>query len=378
LLYLMESAEKRGALNKATGFLEEAEKLDALNPEVRRAALRLLVAQAIRHLRQQKAHLAEQELAALEALPQAQEADRPAFLAALRWACSVIRGDAETASGHVTRISRLLGGTAAAILTCESIAEACGLKRDRFGLYLPLGVSPVDEADTLAAAVGRACALGDDMDVVFSIPTAWESDLFKELSHQPSRLEARQLRALGEAALRRDRCELAYAASAAGLAKGGDSEGRFLLLRAQALPGWEFERRADCIAAAAELGRRRRDMTLVDEAVELKRGRGRRGMDFLDWLAAADEDAFSMSAEQVSAVLKREKQSSKFPAFKPAPFRDSFEEDAFFDDEEAEDVIDEPTFEEIARLLLDRAEAQAKRKRRQKGRRQMPEQGDLF
>jgi hypothetical protein len=378
LLYLMESAEKRGALNKATGFLDQAEKLDALNPEVRRAALRLLVAQAIRHLRQHKAHLAEQELASLEALPQAQEADRPAFLAALRWICSVIRGDAETASGYFTQVSRMLGGPAAAILTCGSMAEACGLKRDGFGLYLPPGVSLADEGDSLAAAVGRACALGEDMDVVFTIPTAWESALFKELSHQPSRLEARQLRALGEAALHRDRRELAYAASAAGLAKGGDSEARFLLLRAQALPEWEFERRADCIAAAAELGRRRRDMALVDEAVELKRGRGKRRMDFLDWLVSADEDAFSMSTEQISTVLKREKQSSRLPAYKPAQSHDPFEEDAFFDDEDAEEANHEPTLGDIARLLVEMAEAELKKKRHQKGRRNLPEQGDLF
>ena len=377
LLYLMDSAEKRGALNKATGFLEQAERLDALNPEVRRAALRLLVAQAIRHLRQRKAHLAEQELAALEALPQAQEADRPAFLAAISWTCSVIREDAETASGHFTRVSLLLGGPAAAILTCGSMAEACGLKPDSSGLYLPQGVS-VDQANSLASVVGRACALGDDMDVVFSIPTAWESTLFKELSDQHSHLDARQLRALGEAALRRNRRELAYAASAAGLAKGGDSEARFLLLRAQALPGWEFKRRADCIAAAAELGRRRRDMALVDEAVELRRGRGARRMDFLDWVAAADKEAFSMTTEQVSAVLKRERQSSNFPAYEPTPFRDSFEEAVSFADAEAEEDDEEPTFEDIARLLLEGAEAEAKRKRRGKGRHQKPEQGELF
>jgi hypothetical protein len=376
LLYLMDSAEKRGALNKATGFLEQAQRLDALNPEVRRAALRLLVAQAIRHLRQRKAHLAEQELAALEALPQAQEADRPAFLAALCWTCSVIRGDAETASGHFTRVSRLLGGPAAAILTCGSMAEACGLKPDSSGPYLPQGVS-VDQANSLATVVGRACALGDDMDVVFNIPTTWESTLFKELSDQHSHLDARQLRALGEAALRRDRRELAYAASAAGLAKGGDSEARFLLLRAQALPGWEFKRRADCIAAVAELARRRRDMALVDEAVELRRG-GVRRMDFLDWVAAADKDAFSMTSEQVSAVLKRERQSSKFPAYKPTPFRDPFEEDPFFADEEADEGDEEPIFEDIARLLLETTEAEAKRKGRKKGRHQIPEQGDLF
>ena len=86
------------------------------------------------------------------------------------------------------------------------------------------------------------------------------------------------MRALAEAALRRNLRELAYAASAAGLAKGGATEARFLLLRAQALPGWEFERRNDCIAAATELARRQRDMALVDEAVDLRRGHGERGI----------------------------------------------------------------------------------------------------
>lgn len=85
-----------------------------------------------------------------------------------------------------------------------------------------------------------------------------------------------------------------------------------------------------------------------------------------------------MTTEQVSTVLKREKRSPKFPAYKPAPFRDPFEEDAFFDDEEAAEDNDEPTFEDIARLLVEKAEAEAQRKRRKKGRRDLPEQGELF
>ena len=159
LLYLMESAEQRGALNKAIGFLEQAERLDALNPEVRRASLRLLVAQAIRHLRQRKPHLAEKELAALEALPQAREADRPAFLAGLRWTCCLIRGDGEGALSLFSQVSVLLGNPAAAILTCGSTGEVCGLRRDEFGRYLPQKVS-LAQTDSLAAAVARACVKG--------------------------------------------------------------------------------------------------------------------------------------------------------------------------------------------------------------------------
>jgi hypothetical protein len=59
LLYLMESEEKRSAYKKSLKHLEEAEELDRLNPEVRRAKLRLLLAAAIRHLRQGKTHLAK-------------------------------------------------------------------------------------------------------------------------------------------------------------------------------------------------------------------------------------------------------------------------------------------------------------------------------
>src|SRR5256884_4340140 len=50
-----------------------------LNPEVRRARLRLLTANAVRHLSQNKVHLVELDAAALEALPQAGEVNRPAF-----------------------------------------------------------------------------------------------------------------------------------------------------------------------------------------------------------------------------------------------------------------------------------------------------------
>jgi len=69
LLYLMESAEKRNAFKKSLKYLEEAERLDRLNPEVRRARLRLLLAAALRHLRERKAHLALVEIEQIEAVP---------------------------------------------------------------------------------------------------------------------------------------------------------------------------------------------------------------------------------------------------------------------------------------------------------------------
>jgi hypothetical protein len=380
LLYLMEAAENRGALSKAFKFLEEAEKLDSLNPEVRRAALRLLVAQAMRHLRQRKVHLVEHDLATLDPLPQAQEGDRPAFLAALRWACCVIRADAEPASNEFSQVAGLLESPAAAFLACRGVGEACGFGGNELSGYLPLSKDLPENARSLtgalkaladaffkrkdapakagsmAAAVARACSLGDEMGVPFSIPAEWESGILKELSSQPSAFETRELRALGDAALRRDRRELAYAVSAAGLTKGSDTEGRFLLLRARALPEWEFARRADCIAVAAELGRRRRDMDLVDEAVELRRGRRSRRASFFDLIDEAGESVLSLKPERLNTVLKREKQSPKFPAYNPSSFRAPYRDDRFpqghwEEDDDDEDMPELQELEEFGELV---------------------------
>jgi hypothetical protein len=362
LLLLMESAEKRKPIGKAMRFLEQAEKLDALNPEVRRAALRLRVAQVVRHLRSGKAGRAEKNLKELEALPQAQEADRPAFLAALRWALEVLRDPHAAAAQQFTEVSRLLGSPAAALLICRSVAQACQFAPNEVDRALPRAHGRA-AVESLAGAVGRACTLADDMNLPFTIPREFQPRIFQELSGARCDLEARQLRALGEAALRHDQFKLAYAASAAGLRKGGATEARFLLLRAQALPGWETARRRECIAVAAELASRQRDMALVEEAVDFELGRDEFGMGFLQPSASAGD--FSRTPAQVSAVLERENAERDYPKPNPEAFDDYYddeEEDEFpgpFDESFPEGVEGEggeevpPELEEAARELLD-------------------------
>jgi hypothetical protein len=354
----MDSAEKRGALNKATAFLEQAQKLDALNPEVRRAALRLLIAQTGRHLRQRKPHLVEQDVAALEALPQAQVADRPAFLVALRWACEVIRGDAKLGSSFLSRIKHLLGSSAAAILACRNAGTLGGLTQADFDRHLPQNAS-LDPADSLVSATARVCVLADDVGATFTIPTAWHGRLLQELTNAHGGLE------------------VAYAASVAGLEMEGDAEARFLLLRARALPEWEFERREDCITAAVELGRRRRDTSVINEAVELRRGRRNAMTDFFGWLHSEDWHDFSMTTEQIHAVLQCERHSPTFPTHRSAPSRVSFSrETMFLDDEDLEDDDEPFTLDDMARLAAEMS--QARERRPKKARRDLPGQGDLF
>jgi hypothetical protein len=379
LLYLMEAAEQREALKKAIGYLEQAEKLDALNPEVRRARIRLLVMGAIRHLRQRKIHLAEKELQALETLPQAQEGDRPAFVAALRWTARISQADFESASREFNRSAEVLGSQIAAALACGSVGAACQLDQAELNRHL---TSKGTARGSVAAAVARACALGDDMGIGFGIPADWAKEAFRELSAKDCPLDVRQLRIVAEAALRQEQQELAYAASSTGLVKGGTTEARFLLLRAQALPPWEDARRDDCIAAAAELARRNRDMDLVDEAVELGRGGDRHGMDFFDWLGVVDHQAFSMTNEKLNAVLKRERESRDFPCYKPPSWTNSFKDEPFFEDDEAEEEewekeLDEfePTPEDLAEFIRALARAAGKKAGRKKGRSPFPAPG---
>jgi hypothetical protein len=150
-----------------------------------------------------------------------------------------------------------------------------------------------------------------------------------------------------------------------------------LLLRARALPEWEFERREDCITAAVELGRRRRDTSVINEAVELRRGRRNAMTDFFGWLHSEDWHDFSMTTEQIHAVLQCERHSPTFPTHRSAPSRVSFSrETMFLDDEDLEDDDEPFTLDDMARLAAEMS--QARERRPKKARRDLPGQGDLF
>src|SRR5204863_7086135 len=180
---------------------------------------------------------------------------------------------------------------------CENAGAFGGLARADFDRHV--AQVSLDPPESLVAATARVCVLGDDVGVPFTIPTAWHARLWQELANAHGKLESRQVEMLGKAALRTNQKELAYAASAAGLELGADQEARFLLLRARALPEWEFERRDDCIAATVELGRRRRDMSIINEAIELRRGHRNAMTNFLYWLDSEDWHEFSMTTEQI-------------------------------------------------------------------------------
>ncbi len=296
VLHLMQSAEKTNALKRAFKLMEQAESLDGLNPDVRKARLRLLISLATRHLQQKKIHLAEPELRQMEALPQAQQGDRPALLAALRWVYWTLGGDATQAAAARASVVGLLGGETAAHILLMAVAGACKLKQEL--------ATPKSKGAPLAAGVGRACALSEDAGWRVEIPRGLSNALVRELSGGGAVTDATGLGALGEAALRTDDYQLAWAVSEAGLSLSQERWAEFLFLRARTFPGWDEERQALCAAAASELARRQRNADLLRRIGEW-REEEMMGFD-------GGQIEVTMSTEQIDQLIKRERESD-FP-----------------------------------------------------------------
>jgi len=318
LLHLMASARKRNALKKALEFLEKAEQRDSLNPEVKQARLRLWIATGLRHIRQNKPHLLEKDLDAIEQLPQAVKGDRPVLVAAMRWILASFRKDPNT-SQRLDDIKQLAEDDVAATIVLRGVARACTLSDGRL-IALP-NVDIAKGSVELAQSLGRCCALFDDLAVPFEMTKEWESSLLALFSHgNVSPLDAGALRSLGETALRGVQNTLAFAISAAGLRLGQPHEARFLLLRARSLPERAVERRQACFAAAAEIARRQRDMDLVADIVDHHQRATDQGWASI-FGGSSWADDLRMDEEQWGQVLEQEKHAQPYPS---SPWDDEF------------------------------------------------------
>ena len=325
LLYLMKSAEQRNAFQKALGYLDKAERLDGLNPEVKRARLRLLTATAIRHLKQKKTHLAQKDFSEIEVLPQSAEGDRPAFVMALKSIAAMIDGQTAELNRLNLELMNFFENPLSAKVLMQGLLMASGLSERQ--TCLPADFQEPLADDDLAAAVARGCILGDDMGIPLAIPPECEIKLHDFFATAEGTLDSAAIRIIAEASLRGKNLELAHAAAGAGLLVGGTATAEFLILRARSLPAWENDRIDDCLTAAIELARRERKMDLIDEAIELRReGKGSPfGFSiFGDVMANGNP---SMSAEELEEVLQREKETRDYPSFMPTDFFNDFDDD---------------------------------------------------
>ncbi len=302
LLWLVESAEHRGAYQKSLKFLEQAEQLDQLNPEVCRARLRLLVAGILRHFRQRKPHLAEQGIDRIAALPDALEGKLAVALTGLRRVCSALRGDAPGGAARLAELETELGDCAFVLL--NGVADAAGLTLSEAGLSSPEAISFA--GSRTLAGLAKACAVGDLLGIRTAIPETWEAALIAALRAPTHSLDAAQLLVIGEAALLGSTQKLAYAVSAAGMETRA-TDSRFLFLRARALPRWAFERSLQCMRAALELARRDREMDLAGRVLDQLQDHPavRSGSDELG--------GFSIEPEQLQKILEEERANRSYP-----------------------------------------------------------------
>ena len=313
ILFLMEEKEKRNAFHTSLQYLAKAERIDSVHPGVRRARLRLLAASVLRHLQQKKPNLADEKLAEMETLPQSQQGDRPAFLAALRYLVCALRGASDGAAAHRAEVERVLGSKAAAALLIFSLAYAS----KQAGTEEPPSLETLGKREraALPEAVVRVVELAKDMQTNQSIPAGWLEETAHQFPRSSQTLEVGQLQTLGEAGLSAEHFELAYAVSAAGLERGAPTEASFLLLRALSLPKGGEGRWAVCAVAAAQLARQQRQMDVVEKAVEL--------------LAGSPFNDLTLTAEQASTVVRKEKAERAFPTvYRPGPEYREFLRDA--------------------------------------------------
>ncbi|MBI3181928.1 MAG: hypothetical protein HYZ28_07270 [Myxococcales bacterium] len=326
LVLLAESAEERGASMKALGFVEQAEKLDPLEPIVRRARVRLLFAGALRHLRARKPALALDELAAIDAMPEAKEGERPTLVTALRWLLAVQKGDEREAAAHRERAEASLGPVGGTTLL-RIVAGSCNYPVSPGAEHGPESI--LEAAARLASLDGEG---GEHHGLEVELPSSWQSRLVAELTGRdesrpeqqllpidpgevanrasaPGKpLDGSRLRKLAGWCLRAGWTRVAYAAAGAGLAAGGAACGRFLFLRARSLPPALAVRRAHCFLAAAELARRHRDEALAGEVAEAIADGG--GLD----LTAVSARHFSLPPAAAEAVVQRELEARTFPS----------------------------------------------------------------
>ncbi|MDQ1451370.1 MAG: hypothetical protein QOK38_1236 [Acidobacteriaceae bacterium] len=332
LLWLVESAERRGAYHKSLKFLEQAEQLDGLNPEVRKVRIRLLVAAVLRHFRQRKPHLAAQGIDRIAALPESQEPTVAPAIAALRSVCCAIDGDTAGAAAHRAALETQLGESIFVLL--QGVADGAGVAFADAGLE---GAKVTSFAEPGAlASLARTCMVGDVLGVDSALPAKWESGLSTALGTPAHGLDAAQLLVIGEAALRGNLLALAYRVSAAGMKKGA-ADARFLFLRGRALPFWESERSHSCLRAALELARRDREMELAGRV--------------LDHLRDFENDEYSMQADLLKKIVEEERASDSYPEQRKAQERNPSQSrrgrrHRFDADEETEDI------DELASILL--------------------------
>jgi hypothetical protein len=345
VLFLIEQLSKRNAFKSSMQLLGAAERIDSVNPAVRRWRLLLLAGNVMQHLQRKKPDLALQKLDYIAGLPQSQQGDRQAFVAAARSVAGFIGRQKEYAAKYAAEAERLLGSRAASVMLMMSVAS-------RAKTTLPSLLSDILNLEEgakagLATDLIRVVELSRDLDFKAVMPVSWVEALENQFPAIHQNLDTNQLAILCETALGFGRKTLAYVITAAGLERGG-SDARFLMLRAYCLNRCGLNRWPVVAAAAVQLAREARWFDVVENATGL--------------LNEDDYADLVLKPVQAAAVLRREKTEPRLPTpSRPGPsYADLLDDDGpcdcpncrrergesdnpfdQLDDDELNDIVDE-------------------------------------
>ena len=313
LLHLAESAEERGAFTKALKYIGEAEQLGGRDSQAGRARMRLLVAKAVRHLRQRRGDLAEKDFSDIKRLPQSTEQDRPAYCASLEWVRALKAGDRTGATGWTEKVCDLVGGRLPGNLLLNSVARQCGLV-SKETLELSKWLSAFKKKELIQALI-RLGPVSNDMRFEIIMPDRWEDRLAKWFKGSNCSLDPQQLWIIAETAYAAGLMEVAYHCCRHGLGDGNPNQARFMFLRAKSLPGYSIDRKESCYATALALARRARNMDLVSEIIDTRRKAiGRTGWGLLG-SGMPDIVDSGLDDDALNRIMKVERKQKNYPTY---------------------------------------------------------------
>ncbi len=346
-LILSELAEKRKALKKAVGYLEDAEAIDALNPRVRRARLRLIMGILWKHFKEGKAHLVEKDLAELRALPGMDEGVESAMAVLLKGVWHVMRHEQAPAIAAIQAVRERLGVPAANVLAFSALRTARVYDE---GQWLSMASPVPPEPRDIAQAMAICIRLSEQFYCRLWYPDNWNAIVEQFLRQDSATASQADLLAIARSSLANDRMQLGYLATGVGLAKAaGPAAARFLLLRARCLPHWAPSRISQCLRAAIELAETSHDEELMNEirreieyhppTRQLHNQRGGQGRKLGAELLAEVMRSERMAKNYPTSLAMAEKHVVAIDPVEPQLFQEYAEKDGddFDDDNESDD-----------------------------------------
>lgn len=310
LLKLGWNAIKRKAFNKALDYLDQAESIDRLHAQVRSMRVSVLTSITLRHVMQEKAHLVEKDIAAIEACDLVDMETRAILCAALRWLVAAATDQDEVRDSHFEQIEALAGNTLRAVLLLWCLGLLCKRQDPWLRRRLP-SPEPNRVQDDIVSAMTWAARRIQSVGLQAQIPDAWVEPLRQIVIKKTVTATPSDLAVLASLAIDQRHDELAFHLTRHGLPHQSSDTASMLFLRARSLPGFAWRRKHICFRAAIQRARQAGQQDLVESMVARAQEDGAVSRDF----RSLGSITRPLSPENLNAVIRREQEETDLPLF---------------------------------------------------------------